>query len=696
MGAGARKLGFALLVCGAVTVPAAAQIGTDIVERHRADLEKQAADPAMKRDGGTQPQDWNYVLPEGVRTRQVTFFVDGGTPLYGKIFYPKGFDPQARYAAVAVGHGINALSIGIEKYAARFAERGLVAMAIDYRTYGFSGSDLRLLEPDPTPDVDGRPAALTPWGTELPRYDSARRFRVEAKRTNLNNFREVEDFRAAVSFLQGEPGVDPDRIGLWGSSNGGAVVLMTAALDGRVKAVVSQVGNVAGIGAKGPVPMRPEHVEDAIQRARTGQGAEADGGFSFRSKIDLWGTIVNREFRPGAMLDRVPLSTKILWLPAEKDELIPLAGPLNAPKAFTGTSQAIVLPHITHFQAYSYTAFEVGSTLAADWFLKYLVTEAPAAAASRVPGPRPPRSSPVEQDELELQLRSRNAEGRIAAVRPLAPLPGPLPDGVSARDVSFYSELVQCHARLYLPRDFSPDGSFPAVVLAPGWEQTAGSLERAAADLAWRGIVAMAIDYRGWGRSGGFLYPTSTLRVDDRLRFSQHTVGLRIERRRLIPEHQVMDIRNAVSWLQGEAGVDRARIGVWGTDRSAGHVITVAATDARIAAGVAVAPIIPGRGVPAIAWAATGALRSAQIDYARRGDGVIFYEERNAESAVALAQYRPFHWLRDVPKTTAILFVAAKDNQDAPAAAKLLAGPTRVTTDAAAAAEWFLKHLSPR
>ena len=49
---------------------------------------------------------------------------------------------------------------------------------------------------------------------------------------------EVADFRAAVSFLQGEPGVDPDRIGIWGSSNGGGVVMAVAGVDARVKAVV--------------------------------------------------------------------------------------------------------------------------------------------------------------------------------------------------------------------------------------------------------------------------------------------------------------------------------------------------------------------------------------------------------------------------------------------------------------------------
>jgi hypothetical protein len=158
----------------------------------------------------------------------------------------------------------------------------------------------------------------------------------------------------------------------------------------------------------------------------------------------------------------------------------------------------------------------------------------------------------------------------------------------------------------------------------------------------------------------------------------------------------VLDIRNAISWLQGEAGVDRARIGVWGTDRSAGHVIMVAATDARVAAGVAVSPIIPGRGEPATAFAAQGQMLLDQIDFARRTHGTAFHRERQIESELALAQYRPFQWLDHVPKTTAILFVAGKGNDDAPAAAKRLAGPTRIAVNEESAAEWFLKHLAPR
>ncbi|HMN47072.1 MAG TPA: dienelactone hydrolase family protein [Povalibacter sp.] len=356
----------ALIAIGALFAagPAFAQINTDIIEKHRADLARQGSDPDMKRDA-TQPRDWNYDLPQGVTTRVVTFYVDGGTALHGKLFLPRGFSAKGSWPAVVVGHGINALSIGIEKYAARFADRGLVAMAIDYQSYGFSHSgsdDIRLLEPDPTTDA----SAVTD-----------RHLRIVMKRTNLNNVHEVDDFRAAISFLQGEPGVDAERIGIWGSSNGGAIVMAVSAVDARVKACVAQV-----IGTR-PMPRQPvaiadANMEDAIVRVRTGQGAETEAGFSFRTYVDRWYLTRNRDVQPGAWLDQIPKTNHVLFVPAEKDELTRGdSGAVEAAKFLTGrgvTAQVATLPDLTHFQAYSYTGFEVGSTLAADWFLKYLGT----------------------------------------------------------------------------------------------------------------------------------------------------------------------------------------------------------------------------------------------------------------------------------------------------------------------------------
>jgi dienelactone hydrolase len=54
--------------------------------------------------------------------------------------------------------------------------------------------------------------------------------------------RMVEDTRAAIDALQRDPQVDPERIYLFGYSVGGTVGLYTAALDSRVKGVVSISG----------------------------------------------------------------------------------------------------------------------------------------------------------------------------------------------------------------------------------------------------------------------------------------------------------------------------------------------------------------------------------------------------------------------------------------------------------------------
>lgn len=638
-----RRLPLILLACLLAAQPAEAQIGTAVIDQHKAALARQTTDPDQKRDGGTQPRDWDYQLADGVRTRQVTFYVDGGVPLYGKLFLPRGFAATGNYPAVVVGHGINALSIGIEKFASRFAERGLVAMAIDYQSYGFSGSgsdDIRLLEPDPT--TDAAPV------TEVER-------RLLLKRTNLNNVHEIADFRAAVSFLQGEPGVDPDRIGIWGSSNGGAIVMAVAALDARVKAVVSQV-SAPRPAPRAPVAVAANLLQDAITRVRTGQGGEVDGGFSFRSKIDAWSGQRNRDVRPGTTLDQIRPTTAVLLIPAEKDELTGgAAGAIEAATFLAGRgvpSQAVVLPGLTHFQAYSYAGFEVGSTLAADWFLKYLAT-----ATTVAPSPQP------------VWTATPPAGSRAAA-----------PER-AGKDIRFFSEAVSIHGRLFHPAGFSASGAAPAVILAPGWGETAASVEKTAAQFAARGIVALAIDYRGWGRSGGFLYLADNTRWDDRLRFSQHTSKVRIRRKRLLPEAQLIDIRNAITFLQGEPGVDPARIGVWGTGLSGAHVIAVAAIDARVKAGVAVAPITAGKDMERLSFSPTAAQRAEMVRLARSGQAPATAAAAAAmnadESRLAVAEYRPYSLFDQVAKTTSILQLT--DQQ----------GDAAVD----AAVQWFLKQL---
>ncbi|MEP7271580.1 MAG: alpha/beta hydrolase fold domain-containing protein [Acidobacteriota bacterium] len=175
--------------------------------------------------------------------------------------------------------------------------------------------------------------------------------------------KQVEDYRHAISYLQGEAGVDPDRIGVWGSSFAGGNVIVTAALDARVKAIV------------GPVPLRGRLLEDAITRARPGQGSEFETGFSNRRMVDTETNQMVSEYRPFQYLKAVG-ERPVLLIVAEKEELINnKENAYSALEVLTGPKRLIAVPGITHFEMYINEAFEVSSNAAANWFREHLGLE---------------------------------------------------------------------------------------------------------------------------------------------------------------------------------------------------------------------------------------------------------------------------------------------------------------------------------
>ncbi|MFB7234065.1 alpha/beta hydrolase [Streptomyces sp. NPDC056269] len=108
--------------------------------------------------------------------------------------------PEGR-PCVVMAHGFGGTrDSGLLNYAEPFAEAGIDAFVFDYRGFGDSG------------------------GT--PRQDVSVR-------------RQRQDYHAALAAARRLPGVDPDRIALWGASYSGGHALVVAAQDGRVAAVVS-------------------------------------------------------------------------------------------------------------------------------------------------------------------------------------------------------------------------------------------------------------------------------------------------------------------------------------------------------------------------------------------------------------------------------------------------------------------------
>ena len=75
-----------------------------------------------------------------------------------------------------------------------------------------------------------------------------------------------------------------------------------------------------------------------------------------------------------------------------------------------------------------------------------------------------------------------------------------MPEGVTTKEVVYYSDGVACYAKVFYPKGFDPQTSnLPQAVLGKRWGGTRVEIRRVPAPSAKHGLVAMAIDYRGWG-----------------------------------------------------------------------------------------------------------------------------------------------------------------------------------------------------
>ena len=171
-------------------------------------------------------------LPDDVEKRSVTIWSDG-TRMAGDLYLPKNRDAKDKFPAIVLCAGTGGTKGGTQaRVAPIFAANGFVVLAFDYRGWGESESQLMAVEAQPKPDANNEMS-----------------IKVKALRWQMNYTDQTEDVRAAISFLAGEPNVDKDKIGLWGSSYGGGLVTTMATLDPRVKCVAAQV---PGMGGRSP------------------------------------------------------------------------------------------------------------------------------------------------------------------------------------------------------------------------------------------------------------------------------------------------------------------------------------------------------------------------------------------------------------------------------------------------------------
>ncbi|QBJ96899.1 alpha/beta fold hydrolase [Rhodococcus sp. ABRD24] len=135
-------------------------------------------------------------------------------------------------------------------------------------------------------------------------------------------------------------------------------------------------------------------------------------------------------------------------------------------------------------------------------------------------------------------------------------------------DVEFTSEGTTVRGWLYRP---DTEEDVPAVVLAGGWCYVRELVMPYYAEaFASAGIAALVFDYRNLGVSDGE------------------------PRQHLDPKAQILDYRNALSFLEEASGIDSNRLGAWGISYSGGHVMVLAATDPRVRAIVSQIPVVDG------------------------------------------------------------------------------------------------------
>ena len=270
-------------------------------------------------------------------------FQSQGLNCAGWLFVPEKLPESQNAPALVMAHGLGAVKEqGLEPFAKQFCQAGFVTLVFDYRHFG---------------DSEGEPRC--------------QHFPLEM----------AEDYKNAITWLSIQPGVDPERIGIWGTSYSGGLVAHVGTVDPRVKAVVSQVPSM--ITPADRQAMNPKKwaqagellARDRVERYTTGKvnylkvvaadgvpcvlpGEESYSNYTkygdhapnFQNQITLESLEKMREFNPVDSIQMM-LPTALLVLPAENDSLLPFGAVKAAFDRAAKPKKMIPMP-IGHYDVY--------------------------------------------------------------------------------------------------------------------------------------------------------------------------------------------------------------------------------------------------------------------------------------------------------------------------------------------------------
>jgi dipeptidyl aminopeptidase/acylaminoacyl peptidase len=291
-------------------------------------------------------------------SKRVTFHSEGFR-LVGDVFYPEGLRPGERRAGIVLCHGYTGVKdLYLPDNARVLTEAGYVVLTFDYKGWGDS----------------------------------------EGPRSRLAPYSRVADVQAALTFLGSLPEVDGARLGIYGTSYGGATVVWTAAIDPRVQCTVSVVGIGNGTRWMRSV-RRPDEFHDLLARAdedRRRQAIEGKSEFVKREEILLpdrqsaeLAAAARRDnpaavstipleyihetlqFNPEWVVDRIA-PRPVLFITTDDDRLVPPEESVALHARAGEPKRLVVLKGYGHYEVYREPAFSevMGETVA--WFRRYL------------------------------------------------------------------------------------------------------------------------------------------------------------------------------------------------------------------------------------------------------------------------------------------------------------------------------------
>jgi fermentation-respiration switch protein FrsA (DUF1100 family) len=304
-------------------------------------------------------------LKETVVRTDIAFSSEGRT-LRGWLYRPDG-DEHSR-PAIVMAHGLSAVKEQyLDRYAEVFARSGIGVIVYDHANFGES---------------DGLP------------------------RQEVDPPLQRRGYRDAISFAQTVSWVDPERIGIWGTSFSGGHVLEVAAVDRRVKCVVSQVPAISGYQSalrrtradlvpallarfeadraarfRGEAPAMLPAVsgDQGVACAMSGMDSYAffTGTKTFatnwRNELTLRSAELARENEPGIYISRIS-PTPLLMIVADNDVLTATDLCLEAYQRALPPKRLVALRG-GHFDPYV-RYFDRTSTAARDWFREHLLDQA--------------------------------------------------------------------------------------------------------------------------------------------------------------------------------------------------------------------------------------------------------------------------------------------------------------------------------